>query len=135
MQNIKIQFEKIIKVALLSLIGTSSLMALDISTYYDLDIKAMQMTLEGSKERLSCMKNACPQNELYAIDDRVQEKISLLYAKAGTTPSKHIGFYTRNVKEAKAYYANNEILQNKYASLTDAIEAVNSQLKVMMEKN
>jgi len=96
-------FKQGISITLLVLLESSTLMALDIPEYYTLDIQAMELTLEGSKERLSCMKNACPQNELYAIDDRVQEKISLLYAKAGTTPSKHIGFYTRNAKEAKAY--------------------------------
>ncbi len=126
-------FRQITKVALLVLLSGSTVMALNVPEYYDLDIKAMEMTLEGSKERLSCMQNACPLEEQYAIDDRVQKQIETLYANAGTTPSKHIGFYTRNVKEAKAYYDNNPTLQERYQTLIDEIEAINSQLKVIME--
>jgi len=127
-------FKQGISITLLVLLESSTLMALDIPEYYTLDIQAMELTLEGSKERLDCIQNACPQNELYAIDDRVQEKISLLYAKAGTTPSKHIGFYTRNAKEAKAYFDNHPTLQETYATLTDEIETINSQLKDLLEE-
>lgn len=133
MQNIKTHILKTTKILLLTLVGTSSLMALDIETYYDLDIKAMQMSLEGSKERLACIQASCPLGEQYAIDDKVQEEIEILYENAGTTPSKHIGFYTQNAKEAQAYYDNDPTLQETYRTLTDEIEAINSQLKTLME--
>lgn len=135
MQNMKLKMIKTTKIVLLALMGTSSLLALDVETYYDLDIKAMEMTLEGSKERLACLQASCPLKEQYAIDDRVQEKIETLYGNAGTTPSKHIGFYTQNVQEAQTYYDNNPTLQETYRTLTDEIEAINSQLKTIMEAN
>ena len=117
------------------IIGCISLMGLDIKTYYKLDIKAMEITLEGAKERLSCLKRDCPLSEQYAIDDKVQQQIQKLNQSFNTTGSKLIGFYTQNSEEAKAYYDKNETLQEQYSQLTEEIEKVNSKLKILMEKD
>ena len=119
---------------LISIAFVSLLMGLDIPTYYKLGIKAMEITLDGSKERLSCLKNNCSLSEQYAIDDRVQQSINDLYLNFGTTPSKHIGYYTQNSVDARAYYDNNETLQEIYRTLQDKIEDVNSQIKTIMEE-
>jgi len=125
----------LLKIGLLvSIASLSLLMGLDIPTYYQLDIKAMEMTLEGSKERLSCLRNDCSLSEQYAIDDRVQQSINDLYLSFETTPSKHIGYYTQNSVDARAYYDNNETLQEIYRTLQDKIEDVNSQIKTIMEE-
>jgi hypothetical protein len=127
--------KRLLKIGLLvSIASLSLLVGLDIPTYYQLDIKAMEMTLEGSKERLSCLKNDCPLTEQYAIDDKVQQSVSDLYLNFGTTPSKHIGYYTQNSVDARAYYDNNETLQEIYRTLQDKIEDVNSQIKTIMEE-
>ncbi len=117
------------------IVSCVSLMGLDIETYYKLDIKAMKMTLDGSKERLACLKKHCPLSEQYAIDDRVQQEILELYKSFNTTPSKHIGFYSQNIKDAKAYYDKNETLQEQYSQLTEEIEEVNSEIKALMEED
>ena len=126
--------KQLIRIGLLTAVAFLSLMGLDIPTYYELDIKAMEMTLEGSKERLTCLKNNCSLNEQYAIDDRVQESINQLYMNYGTTPSKHIGFYTQNSTKARKFYENNETLKEIYFTLQDKIENINSQLKTIMEE-
>jgi hypothetical protein len=127
--------KRLLKIGLLvSIASLSLLMGLDIPTYYQLDIKAMEMTLEGSKERLSCLRNDCSLSEQYAIDDRVQQSINDLYLSFETTPSKHIGYYTQNSVDARAYYDNNETLQEIYRTLQDKIEDVNSQIKTIMEE-
>lgn len=127
--------KRLLKIGLLvSIASLSLLVGLDIPTYYQLDIKAMEMTLEGSKERLSCLKNDCPLIKQYAIDDRVQQGINDLYLSFETTPSKHIGYYTQNSVDARAYYDNNETLQEIYRTLQDKIEDVNSQIKTIMEE-
>jgi len=117
------------------IISCVSLMGLDIKTYYKLDIKAMEMTLEGSKERLACLKRKCSLNEQYSIDDKVQKEIQEFYQSFNTTGSKLIGFYTQNSEGARAYYDKNETLQEKYTQLTENIEEVNSELKIFMEED
>jgi len=127
--------KSLFKIGLLLTLSILYLVGLDIKTYYELDIKAMELTLEGSKERLKCLKANCPLTEQYAIDDKVQKSISELYMEAGTTPSKHIGYYMQHSVEAKAYYDNNETLQERYKTLQEDIEDINSQLKTIMEEN
>jgi len=135
--NIKkgIEMKRVSIVGLGLIVSCVSLMGLDIETYYKLDIKAMKMTLDGSKERLACLKKHCPLSEQYAIDDRVQQEILELYKSFNTTPSKHIGFYSQNIKDAKAYYDKNETLQEQYSQLTEEIEEVNSEIKALMEED
>jgi len=123
-----------IKALLLSSISTVSLLALDIPTYYSLDLQAMELSLEGSKERLVCLQTNCPKEEQYAIDDKIQKKIFNLYASEGTTPSKHIGFYAQHHKEAQDYFDNNITLQAQYSAIEAEIENVNDALKTLMEK-
>ena len=135
--NIKkgIEMKKVSIIGLGLIVSCVSLMGLDIETYYKLDIKAMEMTLEGSKERLACLKRKCSLTEQYAIDDKVQQEIQEFYRSFNTTGSKLIGFYTQNSEDARAYYDKNETLQEQYFQLTEEIEEVNSELKVLMEEN
>ncbi len=111
----------------------SSLFALDIPTYYALDLQAMRLSLEGSKERLACLQANCPKEDQYAIDDRVQGKIFRLYASNGTTPSKHAGYYAQHQKEIQAYFDRNASLQEEYATLEQEIEKIGKSLKTLME--
>ena len=127
--------KQLLKIGFLTTVTALSLMGLDNETYYKLDIQAMQMTLDGAKERLHCLEDQCPLNEQYAIDDRVQQKIVTLYTEAGTTPSKHSGYYTQHSQTLKSYYDNNSALSETYLTLQDEIEAVNSQLKTLMEQD
>jgi len=121
------------KVLFVSTISMVSLLALDVPTYYNLDLQAMQLTLDGSKERLACLQSNCSKEAQYAIDDKVQKKIFNLYASEGTTPSKHIGFYTQHQKEAQDYFDNNISLQSQYSTIEAEIETVNDALKTLME--
>jgi hypothetical protein len=123
----------LIKALLASTISTVSLLALDIPTYYNLDLQAMQLTLDGSKERLACLQANCSKEAQYAIDDKIQKKIYNLYAYEGTTPSKHIGFYTQHQKEAQDYFDNNISLQAQYSAIEAEIETINDALKALME--
>jgi len=123
----------LIKTLLFSSISAVSLLALDIPTYYNLEIKSLELSLEGSKERLACLQANCSKEDQYVIDDKVQTKIQNLYMSQGTTPSKHIGFYIKHEKEVKAYYDNNTTLQEKYQILINEVESVNTQLKSIME--
>jgi hypothetical protein len=133
MKTMKRSFRMVAKGIILLILGTQVSSALDVPTYYNLDIQAMQMTLEGSKERLACLQRSCPLSEQYRIDDAVQQKIVELFASEGTTPSKHMGFYMQHSKEVKAYLENSSELQETYQSLQDSIESVNAELKTIME--
>lgn len=105
--------------------------ALDIPTYYALDIKTMEVSLKGAKAHLKCLQNHCPQKEEYALYSRIQEETMLLYKNEGTTPSKHIGFYTKHSKAAKAYYDNNETLQERYHTLSTEIESITAEINTL----
>ena len=122
-----------IKVLFVSTISMVSLFALDIPTYYALDLQAMKLSLEGSKERLACLEENCPKEDQFAIDDKVQSRIFRLYASKGTTPSKHAGYYAQHQKEIQAYFDRNASLQEEYAALEQEIEEVSKSIKALME--
>ena len=106
----------------------SSTMALDIPSYYNLDIKVIEISIEGGKERLACLKRGCPIEEQYKIYEKMQEKINTVYANEGTTASKQIGFYSRNSIEARKYYDDNQTLQEKYPSLREERENISQNI-------
>jgi len=107
--------------------------AIDIPTYYRLDIESMKITLKGAKERLECLRKNCSLQEQYAIDEKIQNKISEIFSNANTTPSKHIGFYMQHRKDILAYKENNLTLQQLYRNIQNSIENINEQIKTFLE--
>ena len=124
MYKIGKNLHRISQIGLLVCISSLYLYALDVPGYYALDIKTMEVSLKGAKAHLVCLQNSCPKEEENALYMKVQNETSALYKEANTTPSKHIGFYTRHSKEAKAYYKNHPTLQEKYVTLRRETEAV-----------
>jgi len=133
MQNIRKLLRQSTKVTLLTLLGLSSLGALDVPTYYEVDIKSMQISIEGSKEVLACLKSECPLQEQYALDDTIQQNLRDLFESVDSTPSKHAGFYMKHQEEVRAYYENNSTLQEKYLQLKYELETINNHIKTLRE--
>jgi hypothetical protein len=134
MQRLKKQFKRTDAMLLVGLWGTGVLVAMDVPTYYDVDIRSMEISIEGSKEVLACLKSGCPLQEQYALDDTIQQNLRDLFASVGSTPSKHAGFYMKHQKEVQEYYDNNTTLQETYAKLKKELEAVNSEIKTLREE-
>lgn len=124
MYKVGIKLNKILQIGMLMCISSLYLYALDVPSYYALDIKTMEVSLKGAKAHLKCLQNSCPKEEENALYMKVQNEISSLYEKEGITASKHIGFYTKHSKEAKTYYENNTTLQEKYTTLMRETEAI-----------
>ena len=120
---------------LLTLMLSSSLTAMDVATYYDVDIKTFQISIEGSKKVLKLMQSGAPLQELHRVDEETQKRLVELFASVNSTPSKHAGFYMKHQKEVWAYYENNATLQEKYQELKEELEATNQQIKMIREAN
>jgi len=133
MQNIRKLLRQSTKVTLLTLLGLSSLSALDVPTYYEVDIKSMQISIEGSESVLAHLKSGADIQEQYALDDQLQERLTKLFESVGSTPSKHAGYYMKHQKEVQAYYENNSTLQEKYVQLKYELETINKQIKTLRE--
>ena len=122
-----------IKTILTGMLWGSSLFAMDVATYYDVDIKSMQISIDGSKKVLTLLKSGAPLQEQYAVDDALQSKLKKLFASVDSTPSKHAGFYMKHQKEVRDFYENNTTLQDQYAQLKAQLEAINKQIKTTRE--
>jgi len=122
------------KTLLLATLFSTSIVAMDVATYYDVDIKSIQISIEGSKKVLACLESGCSLQEQYALDDTIQKNLRDLFASVDSTPSKHAGFYMRHQQEVQEYYENNITLQEKYQELKKELETVNSKIKIQREE-
>jgi archaellum component FlaC len=122
------------KMLVFSVALSSISMAMDVATYYDVDIKSMQISIDGSKKVLSLLERDAPLQEQYAVDDELQQKLQALFASVHSTPSKHAGFYMQHQKEVQDFYDNDTTLQEQYATLKQKLEAVNKQIKTLREE-
>jgi len=122
-----------IKTILTGMLWGSSLFAMDVATYYDVDIKSMQISIDGSKKVLTLLKSGAPLQEQYAVDNELQANLRKLFDSVDSTPSKHAGFYMKYPKEVRDFYENNTTLQKQYAELKSQLEAINKQIKTTRE--
>jgi len=113
---------------------SATIFAMDVATYYDIDIKSMQISIEGSKKVLFLLKSGAPLQEQYAVDDELQQNLRNLFASADSTPSKHAGFFMTHQKEVQDFYENDTTLQEQYAQLKEELESVNKQIKSIREE-
>lgn len=129
----KLFIPNITKKLILILSIATSTFALDIKTYFDLDIKALEISLRDSQRKLQCIKDNCSLDEKYSINTQTQNDIEDLFSEKNTTTSKHAGFYMQNKKYIDKYYSENLQLKNRYQSLINQIESINSKIKSLME--
>jgi len=122
-----------IKTMFAGMLLSSSLFAIDVSTYYDVDIKSMQISIDGSKKVLTLLKSGAPLQEQYAVDNELQANLRKLFDSVDSTPSKHAGFYMKHQKEVRDFYENDTTLQEQYAQLKAQLEAINKQIKTTRE--
>lgn len=108
-------------------------MAMDVATYYDVDIQSIKISIEGSKKVLSLLKSGAPLQEQYAVDDELQAKLQKLFASVDSTPSKLAGFYMQHQKEVQDVYENDTTLQAEYATLKETLENLNKQIETIRE--
>ncbi|RLB75752.1 MAG: hypothetical protein DRH06_07335 [Deltaproteobacteria bacterium] len=101
--------------------------------YFELELKAQEMTIQGQNERLQCMQNSCPMSAQYKIDGDYQTKIFQVYQEQGTTPSKVAAYYTHNYKKIDTYLKENESLKNKMDELSQTFEEISQQIRTLVE--
>jgi len=122
------------KVFILVATFSTSIMAMDVASYYDIDIKSMQISIEGSKKVLSLLQSGAPLQEQYAVDDELQANLRRLFASVSSTPSKHAGFFMQHQKEVQDFYENDTTLQEQYAQLKETLETINKQIQITREE-
>lgn len=122
------------KMLLLATALSGTAMAMDVATYYDVDIKSMEISIEGSKKVLHLLKSHALLQEQYAVDDELQKNLRNLFASVDSTPSKHAGFYMKHQKEVQDFYENDTSLQEQYAALKQELETINKQIKTLREE-
>jgi hypothetical protein len=101
--------------------------------YFELELKAQEMTIQGQQERLKCMQNSCPISQQYKIDGDFQAKIFQIYQEQATTPSKIAAYYTYNSKEIDSYLQKNELLKNKLNNLGQTYEEISQKIRTLVE--
>jgi len=121
------------KTILMGILLSNPLVAMDVASYYDVDIKSMQISVESSKKVLLLLRNGATLEEQYTIIDETQEKLRKLFASVGSTPSKHAGYYMKHQKEVKDFYENNSTLQELYLQLEEELESINKNIQTIRE--
>ncbi len=111
-----------------------NLIAMDIETFYKLDINATKITIKGAKKTLSKLKENASNKDIFSIYDDTQNKIQELYKKENTTPSKALGYYMEHKVEADNYYKKNKELQEKYKRLKSELESITTQIDTLKEE-
>jgi len=122
-----------VKTILMGILLSNPLVAMDVASYYDVDIKSMQISVESSKKVLLLLRNGATLEEQYTIIDETQEKLRKLFASVGSTPSKHAGYYMKHQKEVKDFYENNSTLQELYLQLEEELESINKNIQTIRE--
>lgn len=118
---------------LIGLLAIGAYANMTVEKYFELKVKAQEMTLQGQKERLQCMQKSCPMPEQYKIDGDYQTKIFEIYQKQNTTPSKVAAYYTHHSKEIDNYLQNNEALQSKLNTLKQTYEEISQEIRAQVE--
>lgn len=101
--------------------------------YYEAEMKAQEITLEGKQAQLECAQRECLLSEIYSIDGDYQLKVINLYKEYETTPSKIVVYYTNNEKEIKEYLSNNESLQSTMEENLENFEMISHKIQTLVE--
>lgn len=104
------------------------------ASYYEIEIRELQLTISGMEERLVCMRDQnCTADEALAIDETNQMQIIKLYLEYNTTPSKRAAYYTHNSQEVDDYYNKNLKIQTTFNKLTDTYELLSDEINTLLE--
>jgi len=122
-----------IKTILMGILLSNPLLAMDVATYYDVDIKSMQISVESSKKVLLLLQSGATLEEQYTVINETQEKLKNLFASVDSTPSRHAGYYMKHQKEVKDFYENNSALQDQYLELEEKLENINKTIQTIRE--
>lgn len=122
-----------VKTILMGILLSNPLFAMDVATYYEVDIKSMQISVESSQKVLLLLRSGAPLEEQYTIINETQEKLRKLFTSVDSTPSKHAGYYMKHQKEVKDFYENNSTLQEQYLQLEEKLENTNKKIQTIRE--
>ncbi len=122
-----------VKTILMGILLSNSLFAMDVATYYDVDIKAMQISVESSQKVFLLLRSGATLEEQYTVINETQEKLRKLFSSVDSTPSKHAGYYMKHQKEVKDFYENDSTLQDQYAQLEEKLENINKKIQTIRE--
>ena len=126
---------KILMPILLLLIAPSIVHCVDMAphTYFEIEIRARQLTLDGMEARLLCMQNDCPESELHTLDQDNFNKVLAMHEEYGTTPSRLSGWYSNHMQETEGYLLNNPQIMIRLDELETSFEALSDAIKTLAE--
>jgi len=81
---------------------------LDTQSYFELEIKAMELTVQSYERQLECCQRGCSDDELQRIRFENHQKTGELFTRYGTTGGKWLAYYTRHRAELDPLYKNSE---------------------------
>jgi len=102
-------------------------------SYYEIEIKARELTLESMEKRLACMNDNCPLADQFAIDEEYIQKIDLMHEGYSTTPSQLAAWYTQHAKEAESYFLTSPRLQIRLDELNISFDTLSDSIKTLLE--
>lgn len=107
--------------------------AIDPETYYEIEVRARELNIEGMEARLLCMQNGCDLQSQYAIDEEYQKRNILLHEEYDITPSQLAGWYTQNMEETEKYLLTSPNLQLQLEHLSFSYENLSDAITTLQE--
>lgn len=127
--------KKVLMTIIAVLLATAAHAELNSATYFEIEIKARELTITGMRERLACMQDQnCPASQAAEIDEASQTAISNMYMEYNTSPSRVAAYYTHNSKVVDNYFRYNIELQVTMNQLAAIYDSVSDEIKPLLEE-
>ena len=107
------------------------LAGLDETSYFYLEIRAKELTLEGLRKQRECLESdSCSEENLIRITEDTQAKITKLYQEAGSTPAQAAAYYTTHRTSLDMLYKEGTYAQ-RLQELQRAIEEEDARINTL----
>ncbi|QCI28955.1 hypothetical protein [Caminibacter pacificus] len=96
--------------------------------FFELQIKSLEISLQGSKDYLKCLERKCTSKELDLLNKKYYLKQQKLYKSYNISESEAALYYTKHKRECDEYYRNNPDIVEMIDDLQNEIENVHNQI-------
>lgn len=114
---------------------TSNVFAVELTpeTFFQADIEARQVTIEGMYDRLDLLSSgtATMQEEMQ-LNEATEQQVSAVFAKYGTTQNDHLVYAQKNTEALAQFLEINPDYQAAYDSLNDQFEAASDSINALL---
>ena len=121
--------------AIYILLAAPFALAMDPATYFEIEVAARQITIDGMQARLACMQDSdCPSSRAASIDEETQTRVVNRHLESDISPSRLAAYYSQNTKAINDYLAHDLNLQITLNQLTATFDSLSDEINALLEQ-